>query len=167
VNIEIMSEGEGLKDIEVFQVPAGAAASELIRLVAERGGFPAEEAILFIEGSPEPLEIVGLIIDERFHHRAHHVHRAPRLDVHVAYQNKQIVHHYSPATTVQTVLDWSIGNHGFKIDPAIAPEMELALEGNETALPRQAHLGRFVHHPWHALHFDLIRGVIPNGARDR
>jgi hypothetical protein len=167
VNIEIISEGEGLKDIEVFQVPAGVAASELLRLVAERGGFPAQEAILFIEGSPEPLEIAGLVIDERFHGRAHHVHRARRIDVHVAYQNKQIAHHYSPATTVQTVLDWAIGEHGFKIDRAIAPEMELALEGTETALPRQAHLGRFVHHPSHELHFNLIRGVIPNGANLR
>lgn len=164
MNIEILSEGEGLKDIEAFQVQQGATASELIRLVAERGGFPAQEAVLFIEGSPEPLEIVGLVIDERFDGRAHHVHRARRLDVHVAYQNRQIEHHYSPAVTVQTVLDWAIGEHGFKIDRAIAPEMELALEGTEKALPRQAHLGRFVHHPSHELHFDLIRGVIPNGA---
>lgn len=164
MNIEILSEGEGLEDIEVFQIPHGAAAAELIRVVAVRGGFAAEEAVLFIEDSLEPLDVVGLSIDERFHGRAHHVHRVRRLDVHVAYQSRLIEHHYSPANTVQTVLDWAIGNHGFKIDSVIAPEMELALPGTEKALPRQAHLGRFVHHPSHELCFDLIRGVIPNGA---
>jgi hypothetical protein len=167
VIIEILSEGEGLKDIELFQAQHGAQAFELIRLVAERGGFPAEEAMLFIEAGNEPIETTGLIIDERFRGRAHHVHRARRLDVHVAYQDKDIEHHYSPAATVQMALDWAVGPHGFKIDPAIALEMELAIEGSEKALPRQAHLGRFVHHPSHDLRLDLIRGVIPNGGSNR
>jgi hypothetical protein len=167
VIIEILSEGEGLKDIELFQAQQGAQAFELIRLVAERGGFPADEAMLFIEGGNEPVAIAGLIIDEHFRGRAHHVHRGRRLEVHVAYQDKDIEHHYSPAVTVQTALDWAIGPHGLKIDPAIAPEMELALEGSEKPLPRQAHLGRFVHHPSHELRLDLIRGVIPNGGDDR
>ncbi len=165
--IEILSEGEGLKDIELFQAQQGAQAFELIRLVAQRGGFPAEEAMLFIEGGNEPIEMTGLIIDESFLDRAHHVHRARRLDVRVAYQDKRIEHHYSPAATVQMALDWAVGPHGFNIDRAIAPEMELAIEGSEKPLPRQAHLGRFVCHPSHELRLDLIRGVIPNGGSDR
>jgi len=167
VIIEILSEGEGLRDIEIFHAEHGATAFELIRRVADRGGFPAEEAVLFIEGADEPIEIAGLVIDEQFRDRAHHVHRARSLDIHVAYQDKDIEHHYSPAVTVQRALDWAIGPHGFKIDPAIAPEMELALEGSEKPLPRQAHLGRFVHHPSHELRLDLIRGVIPNGGINR
>jgi hypothetical protein len=164
VIIEILSEGEGLKDIELFQAEHGAAAFELIRLVAGRGGFPAEEAMLFIEGGNDPIEVAELVIDECFRGRAHHVHRARHLDVHVAYQDKQIAHHYSPAVTVQTALDWAIGPNGFRIDPAIAPEMQLSLEGSEVPLPRHAHLGRFVHHPSQKLCLDLIRGVIPNGG---
>ena len=162
--IEILSEGEGLRDIELFLTEQGATASELIRQVADRGRFPADEAMLFIEGENEPLEVKGLIIDDCFRGRAHHVHRTRRLDVRVAYQDKHIEHHYSPAVTVQKALDWAVGTDGFKIDPAIAPEMELALEGSEKPLPRQAHLGRFVHHPSHILCLDLIRGVIPNGG---
>ena len=67
---------------------------------------------------------------------------------------------------MQRVLDWAFGPNGFKIDPVIAPEMELALHGKTTALPKDAHIGRYVRHPRHELEFDLIRGIVPNGAAD-
>jgi hypothetical protein len=42
--------------------------------------------------------------------------------------------------------------------------MELALHGETAALPKDAHIGRYVRHPHHKLEFDLIRGIVPNGA---
>lgn len=167
MTIEVLSEGEGLKDVELFHLSRGAPAVELVRLVAARGGFAVDEAFLFLEGADDPIEVSGVVIDERFQGRPYHVHRARGLLVHVNYQNLPKEHRYSPATTVQQVLDWATGPNGFKIDRAIAPEMELALEGSEVPLPRSAHLGRFAHHPSQDLRFDLIRGIIPNGRSAR
>jgi hypothetical protein len=42
--------------------------------------------------------------------------------------------------------------------------MELALHGQTKPLPKSAHIGRYVRHPHCELDFDLIRGVVPNGA---
>ena len=80
--------------------------------------------------------------------------------------HQQIRRRFRPAARVQRVLDWAVGPDGFKgIDPPIVPEMELALHGTTTALPKNAHIGRFVRHHEPCLKLDLIRGVIPNGAR--
>ena len=163
MTIEVLCEGEGLSDVELFHLSSGTPALELVRLVAARGGFAVEEALLFVEGADEPVELVGLLIDEHFQSRAHHVHRVRRLNVEVSYQDEPKDHPFSPASTIQRVLDWAMGPQGFKIDPSIAPEMELALDGSEKPLPRHAHLGRFAHYPSHELRLDLIRGKIPNG----
>jgi hypothetical protein len=69
-----------------------------------------------------------------------------------------------PRRRIQRVLEWAVGTSGFGIDAAIAPEMELALHGQTAALPKDAHLGRYLRHPEHEVVLDLIRGVIPNGA---
>jgi hypothetical protein len=165
MEIEILVEGEGLVDVESIRVPAGTAAREIVAIVAGKGGFAVEEALLFAEDGDEPVDLT-VIIDERFVGKVHHVHRARRVEVVVFYKEKDHERQFSPSARVQRVLDWAVGPEGFKIDPAIAPEMELALHDQTKALPKSAHIGRFVHHGVHRLELDLIRGVVPNGASD-
>jgi hypothetical protein len=163
MEIEIIVEGEGLPDIETIRIEEGGSGREIVAAVAVRGGFPAEEGLLFLEDGDEPLDI-AIIVAEENSGKVHHVHRARHVEVSVFYQGRQIEKRFSPSTRVQRVLDWAVGPHGFKIDPAIAPEMELALHGTTKALPKEAHIGRYLHHPQQHLSFDLIRGVVPNGA---
>jgi hypothetical protein len=162
MSIEISIEGEGLVDIETLVIPKGSKARDVIAGIAKKSNLPLEAAFLFEEDSEEPLDL-DLIIDE---HRAkstvHHVHTAKKIAVVIYYNNKQIEHRFPPSTRVHRVLLWATGREGFSIDPAIAPEMELALHGKTEALPRNAHIGRFVKHG-HTLVLDLIRGVVPNG----
>lgn len=165
MSIEILVEGEGLADVEILLIAGGASALEVVRGVAQKGAFPHAEAALFIEDGDEPLDLASTVVDDSFLGRVHHVHRVRRISVTVAYKERQIERRFSPATRVQRVLDWAVGEEGFNIDPSIAPEMELALQGSEKALPKSAHIGRFIHHPQHELKLDLIRGVVPNGAR--
>ena len=164
VEIEILVEGEGLAELAAIRIPRGSSASAIIVAVAAKGAFPAEEAILLLEDSDVPLDPSIVIIEEEVSGKVHHVHRAHKIEVGVYYQARKITRHFSPSTRVQRVLDWAVGPDGFKIDPTIAPEMELALHGQTAPLPKAAHIGRYIRHPHCELDFDLIRGVVPNGA---
>jgi hypothetical protein len=163
MEIDVLVEGEGLADVETVRLPHGAQVRELIAIVARKGGFPAEEALLFVEDGDEPLDL-AVLVDELTGERIHHVHRARQIEVTVFYMAGEKNKTFRPAARVQQVLDWAVSPKGFKIDPSIAPEMELAIHGQTTPLPKNAHIGRFVHHPEHKLALDLIRGVVPNGG---
>jgi hypothetical protein len=164
MDIEVMVEGEGLAEIEIIRIPEGGKAREIVAAVALRSGFPAEEGILFIEDGNDPLDLALVIVEEAVTGKVHHVHRALHVEVSVLYQNEKKEKQFPPSARVQRVLDWAVGRDGFKIDPAIAPEMELALHGQTTPLPKNAHIGRYVRHHHHSLTLDLIRGVVPNGV---
>ncbi len=163
MDTSIIVDGEGLTDVEVIVVPQGSTGRELILEVARKTGIGVEGAILFIEDRDEPLDL-DLVIRQDSAGEVHHVHRARRIEVMVHYQNSAKEKPFSPSTRVQAVLDWAVGPEGFKIDPIIAPEMELALRGQTVYLPKQAHIGRYVRHPQHDLVLDLVRGIVPNGS---
>jgi hypothetical protein len=163
MEIEVLVEGENLPDVEAIRLPVGSAAREIVALVAAKGGFPAEEAVLFLEDGDNPLDLALVLVEEQVRGKVHHVHRARQVDVTVFYLAGQKEKRFPPSARIQRVLDWAVGPEGFRIDPAIAPEMVLAKHGTTTALPKNAHIGRFVTQP-HSLKLDLIRGVVPNGA---
>jgi hypothetical protein len=163
MDIDVLVEGEGLSDVIAIVVPAGERATLIVERVAQLGGFSSTDALLFIEDAAEPID-PRTVVDEGWARRLHHVHRTRLIEVTVFYKNLEKRREFSPATRVRSVLDWAVGDEGFKIDPAMAPEMELALRSGETPLSKSAHIGRYVHHPDRVLHLDLIRGVIPNGS---
>lgn len=163
--IEIFIEGEGLSAIESISIPAGGTHRQIVLFVAEKSGFPAEEGLLFLEDSEGALDL-DVPVTRGSSGKVHHVHRAHQIEVTVFYQDRKATAKFSPSTRVQRVLDWVVGPTALSIDAAVAPEMELALHGSPEALPKAAHIGRYVHHPDHRLEFDLIRGVVPNGGLD-
>ena len=161
--VEIMVEGEGFAEVELIRLPQGSATREIVVAVAAKHGFRPEEAFLFVEDCEEPLDL-SLLIKGGMAGKVHHVHRARQIEVTVFYQRREIEKRFSPAARVERVLDWAVSPSGFNIDKTIAPEMELALQGSTTPLPKDAHIGRYLRHPQHCLSFDLIRGVVPNGG---
>lgn len=166
MEIEVILEGEGLSDVEVIRIPEGSLAREIVVAVATKSGFPAEEAVLFVEDAEEPLDLAVVVAPEKISGKIHHVHRVRKIEVEVFYQAQHKEKKFPPSARVQRVLDWAVGKDGFNIDPAIAPEMELALHGQTKPLPKNAHIGRYIRHPQCKLEFDLIRGVVPNGASE-
>ena len=167
--IEVMAEGEGLEDVEIIRIPQGGTAREIVAAIARKGGFPVEEAVLLVEDSEVPVDLT-LVITEDIAGKIHHVHRVKKIAVKVFYKHLDKERHFPPSARVQRVLDWAVSKDGFNIDPSIAPDMELALhddkipEDQKKPLPKNAHIGRYVHHPHHHLELDLIRGKVPNGA---
>jgi hypothetical protein len=164
MTIEILADGEGFKDIELIVVAAGTPVRTWLAEQATHRGFGSSEVFLFLEDQEEPIELIDLAVDDSFKNRLHHLHRAKRVEVVVHYQHHAARRYFPPSSRVQKVLDWAVAVNEFHIDPAIAPEMELALEGTDTPLPKSAHIGRYAHHPHNEAKFTLIRGVIPNGA---
>jgi hypothetical protein len=169
-DIEVMVEGEGLADVEIIRVPQGGTAREIVAAVALKSGFPAEEAILLVEDSDAPVDLALVITEDIAGGKIHHVHRAKKIAVKVFYKHLEKEKHFPPSARVQRVLDWAVSKVGFNIDQTIAPDMELALhddkipEDQKKALPKNAHIGRYVYHPHDCLELDLIRGKVPNGA---
>jgi hypothetical protein len=161
--IEVFVEGEGLADVTSLEVPLGGTLRDIVVAAASRGGFSADDALLFLEDAETPLDLGGVVGDEA-RGRVHHVHRARTVEVSVSYQASTKTKSFPPSATIQRVLDWAVGPDGFGLDPTLAPEMELALHGQTQALPKTAHLGRFVRNHHHHLHLDLVRGVVPNGG---
>ena len=80
--------------------------------------------------------------------------------VKVNYQERTEDHSFSPRTTVGAVLDWAI--QIFSVDPAIATELELTLDGSDEELPEKKHLGSLAHGE-KSLCLDLVRGDMANG----
>ncbi len=161
--IELLMEGEGLADVEVIRLAPGSTAREIVVAAAAKGGFDPEEAVLFVEDGEEPIELVTVILEEH-RGRVHHVHRLHHVEAEVFYKDGKIERRFRPSARIHRVLDWAVGPEGFKIDPPLRPEMELALHGTTTALPKNAHIGRFARRDQPRVKFDLIRGIIPNGA---
>lgn len=164
MEIDVLLEGEGATEVEVIQIVPGVERRVIVEEFARRRGFVGEAAFLFLEDEDAPLDLGCLVTETEDAPRVHHVHRVGRIDVTIYYKGEHKSKEFSPATRIQSVLDWAVGLHGYALDPTIAPEMELALHGQETPLPKNAHIGRFVRHPDESLSLDLVRGVVPNGA---
>lgn len=164
MHTDIHVEGEGLADVEIVRLARGSTVREVVAAITAKTGLPSEGAFVLIEDGDEPLDLQAVLDHERAGRVIHHVHRARQIEVAVHYGARTEHRSFPPSTRVQRVLTWAVGSDGFKIDPVIVPEMELALHGTTTALPRQAHIGRFVRHPAKRLELDLIRGVVPNGS---
>jgi hypothetical protein len=163
-DLHILVEAAGQTDIQEFIVHFGARLGELVTLVAMRNGFPPVGALLFIEDAESPMDL-DLIFDERYdYRRIHHVHHAKSIEVIVYYNGADLHKDFAPSTRISTVLTWATGPRGFKIDPAISPEMQLQIVGSQVPLQGKSHIGRYVPHNEHVLKLDLTRGVIPNGA---
>jgi hypothetical protein len=160
--LEIIFEGEGLVAVEVIRLARGEAVRAIVACAASKGGFPFEEALLFIEDEPQSVALETIVSDEYPHRRKHHVHRTRSIEVIVHYMSRSAHRQYPPSARVETVLAWALRE--FSIDPAIAPEFELALAGSTDELPGSRHIGGLIRHPCGRVEMNLIRGVIPNGA---
>jgi len=160
----VFVDGQHLADVCSVYIPEEATARSVVEEAAKLVGVAAELLRIFREDEQE-----SMALDAKLEVDADgitlHIHQAEKVRVKVNYKEHQKEATFSPATRIQVVLDWVVGPHGFHVDSAIAPEMELALAANPVEeVPRTAHLGRYVSGHHHEVDFDLVRGIIPNGA---
>jgi len=161
----VFIDGQHLKEIQVVAVPADGNARSIAQEAAKLIGVDAESLLVFKEDAEEPLNLDSKLEGADDPGMTHHVHQAEKVSVKIYYLNGVKQRFFSPATRIQVVLDWAVGPEGFNVDVSVAPEMELALTDKpEEEIPRSAHLGRYAGGKEHEVEFDLVRGIIPNGA---
>lgn len=164
---EVFIDGQHLNDVHVVAIPPESNARAIADEAAKIIGVPAETLLVFEEDADTPLDLDVKLKENTDPGMTHHVHQAEKVSVTVFYMASQKKREFSPATRIQVVLDWAVGPEGFSIDPSIAPEMELALTEKPTEeVPRSAHLGRYAGGKDKEVEFDLVRGIIPNGAHE-
>jgi hypothetical protein len=69
-----------------------------------------------------------------------HLHRCHRVKVGVEYNNSTISRDFSPASTVQRVLTWAVGQDGFKVE-ADVHDLVLQVSGTTVSLAPNVHIG--------------------------
>ncbi|MCA1358726.1 hypothetical protein I6F14_07625 [Bradyrhizobium sp. IC3069] len=108
--------------------------------------------------------------DQPLHHHPHgrkHLrvvgHRCHQVTLEVRYEHLVKHHHFSPSATVFRALQWSVGKHGFNLDPMTAAKANLILPGADQPLPRDDVLSKYVKHGHCTLVVDLTLKDFTNG----
>jgi hypothetical protein len=149
----------------VIAIPPESNARAIANEAAKLIGVEPETLFVFKEDADEPLDPDVKLEGMDDPGMTHHVHQAQKVSVKINYLADQKQRMFSPAARIQVVLDWAVGPDGFNVDASVAPEMELALTDNAAEeVPHSAHLGRYSGGKEHEVEFDLVRGIIPNGA---
>jgi hypothetical protein len=104
------------------------------------------------------LEQLGLQDHKHIHTRVVH-----RVEVTVYFNGIHHARRFSPATTIASVTAWA--KTRFKIDPTGGADLVLALRPSGKQPRPDTHLGELLEPGSHALAFDLVREVTPQGAR--
>jgi hypothetical protein len=163
---DVFIDGQRLTDIQVIAIPPGSNARAIAIEAAKLIGVEPETLMVFKEDAEHPLDPDAKLDGADDPGMTHHVHQAQKVTVKINYLSDQKQRSFSPATRIQLVLDWAVGPEGFGVDASIAPEMELALSDSPAEeIPHSAHLGRYAGGKEHEVEFDLVRGIIPNGAQ--
>ncbi len=167
------------ESLEVFLHGAGqprvvaAVLTESLRAVLDReNALPGEGQLVFVgecdgdrgedeEDVHEPADL-DLTLEQLGVKKHGHIHtRTVRRVAVTVYFNGHKSHQFSPATTIAIVTAWA--KEKFHVDPASGGDLVLALRpGGSHPRPDQ-HLGELLPAGSHALEFDLVREVTPQG----
>ncbi len=138
--IKIQIEVEGRPDAVAAEVEG--TIESIIAVV--RPHLPVGDIFIFERDKPDLFE----------HHRdrcaiALVAHRARSVAVKVQFEHHVAHHEFAPSTTVQTVLRWAAGKHGFNLDANQSASANLMLPGATEPLVREIAIGTLVRHDEH------------------
>ncbi|MEN8514959.1 hypothetical protein [Burkholderia sp. RS02] len=151
----------GRSDERLMELRKGESITTILQVFSRERGCATEDLVLVREGEDGVL-VEAVLVDAQYpHRRRHHVHHSGVVEVTVFYQAHEHRHEFKRHATVEDVLAWAI--RAFSIDPSMAVEFELVLQGEKEELPTAEHIGHLAGHQDH-LALDLVRGDIANGA---
>ena len=73
MTIQVLADGENFKDIEMISVAAGTPVQTWLAEQAIHRGFAKDEFFLFFEDHEESIDVVGMLVDDSFKNRLHHL----------------------------------------------------------------------------------------------
>ena len=130
-------------------------------VIAARAGGIEEVVEVFLEDAEEPLD-GSLVLIEQLTVEFSPVHVARRhakIAVTVEFNVRDVKRDFRPNVTVERVIKWAISPEGFDLE---GDASDFQLKHGDEVLPPDTHLGQ-IHHPHHALKFDLVFKVKPQG----
>jgi hypothetical protein len=98
----------------------------------------------------------GILRHGHIHTRAVH-----RVQVTVHFNGQEVHHRFSPATTIARVTAWS--KRKLKLDPHASADLVLAIKPSNVQPRPDQHLGELLPPGEHAIEFDLVREITPQG----
>jgi hypothetical protein len=136
--MEIYVHSAGRKDPELLEVPQTALVREL---VAATGS----SEFVWLQDADDPIDL-DLTLEAAGVPNRGHVHRSActRIDVRVRFNGAEKTRDFAPAATVETVLKWATGEHGFELSAAEAAKHTLAQPGADHPLDPRVHIGSLV-----------------------
>jgi len=151
--MEIYVHSAGREDPELLEVPKTALVREL---VAATGS----SEFVWLQDADEPIDLDLTLEAAGVPHRGH-VHRSAckGIDVRVRFNGAEKTRDFAPAATVETVLKWATGEHGFVLSAAEAAKHTLAQPGADHPLDPRVHIGSLVGTEACDLVLDLIPKV--------
>jgi hypothetical protein len=164
--IQVFMQGEGIRDIRLVEVPAGASIRDVVAVAIAHGFSAATDgaAVIFVEDSDDALAL-DLTIEAAgiHHHGSMHVHRCTTVATTVHFNGDSKVRNFGPGTTVARVKDWAVSTHVFNLTPVDAAEHVLQITGTQDRPDEDVHIGTLVHAPHCVLAFDLVAKVRVEG----
>jgi hypothetical protein len=150
------------RDERQMKLEHGASLLRIVEVIARERDLVIEEFEIFREGEVEAMALEVIIAPDYPHRRRHHIHHKSLVKVVIFYGAKEASREFKRHTTVEEVLTWAVAVKEFSIDPALAPEFELARRNVKEELPGTEHIGHLAGHAT-VLELDLVRGDIANG----
>jgi hypothetical protein len=159
-DIDIFLQGENIPEIILVQVPTSGTVRTILE-VAKAQQLPlagdATSLLVFLEDTEEALAPDMPLEAAHIGHRSQvHIHRCRQLEVTVNFNADHNVHVFSPSTTVERVLQWAVGKHGFNVGEIDATDLLLQLCHSTARPDGDTHIGSLVQCPHCALCFDLV-----------
>jgi hypothetical protein len=133
------------------------SVERLVQLARQHAG--EEDALVFEKGKDEQLHSVDgrsaiSIV----------VHRCKKISVSVNFEHHTEAEIFPPAATIFRVLRWAIGHKAFNLDETARAKANLMIAGQESPLPREDSLAKYVSGDTCRLTLELTLRDFTNGA---
>ena len=97
-----------------------------------------EEIFFFVRETDREFDFTAEVFEEVLV-----AHRSRKILVEVNYEHLTKSHEFAPSATIFHVLQWSIGKHGYALDPMARSKANLIIPGAQAPLPREDVIAKY------------------------
>ena len=157
--VEIFFAVEGTREPLSVSVSRQATVAEFALIAAQKSGVEGVVEV-FRENAEDPLDHSAILFERLdIEFALLHVSRPGKIATTVEYNGRSVERHFRPSATIERVIEWAIGSHGFKLD---GKSSDFQIKLNGIVLSPDTHLGQIAHRE-KAVKLDLVFKVKPQG----
>ncbi|MGH2442707.1 MAG: hypothetical protein ACRDFX_06050 [Chloroflexota bacterium] len=145
--MKVFVQTEGHRDQMLIEVDDSSSVQDLVVATGRRvPDLEIDDILVSLEDRDGVLEADIRVIDVEVNANPRvHLHHCRHITVTINYQAQSVEHRFPPSTRIARVKDFVIGLPQFNIDPALAPELVLALcEAPDDRPDDDVHIGSLV-----------------------